>query len=106
MKEGWAKKLRNKELHDFYSSANSIRVTAGHVSIMEEKRNEYRILVGKLGCQSSKEDEEYLWEDHNKMDVKSIKLEIVASLKIGTNVRFCAYGLERSCLIEGGENVK
>jgi hypothetical protein len=37
--------LLDKELHDLYFSANSIRAIGGHVSIMEEKR----ILVGKFG---------------------------------------------------------
>lgn len=40
------------------------------------------------------------------MDLNSFKLEVVDWLKIGTNIRFCAYGTERSCFIEVGENVK
>jgi hypothetical protein len=42
-------KLRNKEPYDLYFSPNSIKVIPGHVAIMRETRNEYRILVGKLG---------------------------------------------------------
>jgi hypothetical protein len=48
------KKLRNEELHDFYSSPSIIRIIksrrmrwAGHVARMGEKRNTYRLLVGK-----------------------------------------------------------
>jgi hypothetical protein len=50
------RKLRNKELHDLYSSPsksiiriiNSRRMTwAGHVARMGEKRNTYRLLLGK-----------------------------------------------------------
>jgi hypothetical protein len=48
------RKLHNKELHDFYSSPSIIRIIkarkmrwAGHVARMEEKRNAYRLLVGK-----------------------------------------------------------
>jgi hypothetical protein len=50
---GW-RKLRNKELHDLYSSPSIIRKInsrrmgwAGHVARTGEKRNAYRILVGK-----------------------------------------------------------
>jgi hypothetical protein len=50
------RKLRNEELHDLYSSPSIIRIMkakrmrwAGHVARMGEKRNEYRLLVGKPG---------------------------------------------------------
>jgi hypothetical protein len=49
---GW-KKLHNEELHNLYSSPNTIRMIksrrmrwAGHVARAGEKRNAYRILVG------------------------------------------------------------
>jgi hypothetical protein len=49
------RKLRNKELHDLYSSPSTIRIIksrrmrwAGHVARMGEKINAYRLLVGKL----------------------------------------------------------
>ena len=48
------RRLRNKELHDLYSSPNIIRVIisrtirwAGHVARMEDRRCVYRVLVGK-----------------------------------------------------------
>jgi hypothetical protein len=48
------RKLHNKELHDLYSSPSIIRITksrrmrlAGHVARMGEKRNAYRLFVGK-----------------------------------------------------------
>jgi hypothetical protein len=47
-------KLRNEELHNLYSSPNIIRMIksrrmswAGYVARMGEKRNTYRISVGK-----------------------------------------------------------
>jgi hypothetical protein len=50
---GW-RKLHNEELHNLYSSPSIIRMIksrrmrwAGHVARMGEKRNVYRILVGK-----------------------------------------------------------
>jgi hypothetical protein len=53
VKGGW-RKLHNEELHDLYSSASIIRIMksrrmrwAGHVARMEEKRNTYRLFVGK-----------------------------------------------------------
>jgi hypothetical protein len=48
------RKLRNEELHDLYSSSSIIKMIksmrmswAGHVARMDEKRNGYRLLVGK-----------------------------------------------------------
>jgi hypothetical protein len=50
---GW-RKLHNEELHNFYSSPSIIRMIksrrvrwVGHVAQMGEKRNAYKILVGK-----------------------------------------------------------
>jgi hypothetical protein len=50
---GW-RKMHNEELHNLYSSSSIIRIIksrrmrwAGHVSRMREKRNMYRLLVGK-----------------------------------------------------------
>jgi hypothetical protein len=48
------RKLSNEELHDLYSSPSIIRIMksrrmrwVGHVARMGEKRNTYRLLVGK-----------------------------------------------------------
>jgi hypothetical protein len=50
---GW-RKLHNEELRDLYFSASTIRIIksrrmrwAGHVARMGEKRNAYKLLVGK-----------------------------------------------------------
>jgi hypothetical protein len=52
-KRDW-RKLHNEEFQNLYSSPNIIRMIksrsmrwAGHVPRMREKRNAYRILVGK-----------------------------------------------------------
>jgi hypothetical protein len=54
METGEWRKLHNKELRDLYSSPNIIRVIkvrrmrwVGHVARMGEKRNAYRLLLGK-----------------------------------------------------------
>jgi hypothetical protein len=51
---GCSRKLHNEVLHNFYSSPNIIRMMkprkmrwTGHIARMGEKRNAYRILVGK-----------------------------------------------------------
>jgi hypothetical protein len=48
------RKLHNEELRDLYSSPSIIKIIksrrmrwAGHVALMGEKRNAYRLLVGK-----------------------------------------------------------
>jgi hypothetical protein len=48
------RKLHNEELHNWYSLPNIVRMIksrrmrwAGHVARLGEKRNAYRILVGK-----------------------------------------------------------
>jgi hypothetical protein len=47
------RKLYNEELHNLYSSPSIIRIKsrrmrwAGHVAGMREKKNVYRLLVGK-----------------------------------------------------------
>jgi hypothetical protein len=58
MTGGW-RKLHNEELHILYSSTNIIRIIksrrmswAGLVARMGEKRNVYRLLVGKRGVAS------------------------------------------------------
>jgi hypothetical protein len=73
------RKLHNEELHNLYSSPNIIRMIksrrmrrAGHVARMGEKRNAYRILVGKpegrrpLGRPRSR------WGDNIKIDLREM----------------------------------
>jgi hypothetical protein len=57
------RKLHNEELHDLYSSLSVIRImksrrmrSAGHVARIGEKRNAYRLLVGKSEGKGHKED--------------------------------------------------
>jgi hypothetical protein len=62
------RKLHNEELHNLYSSPSKIRIIksrrmrwAGRVARMGEKRNVYRLLVGKPEVKNH-------WEDQNVGD--------------------------------------
>jgi hypothetical protein len=73
------KKLHNVELHNLYSSPTIIRMIksrrmrqAGHVERMGEKRNVYRILVGKPEGKRTLESPRRKWVDNIKMDLREI----------------------------------
>jgi hypothetical protein len=75
---GW-RKLHNEELHNLYSSPSIIRVIksrrtrwAGHVARMGEKRNAYRILVGKTEGKRPLGRPRRRWVDNIKMDLREI----------------------------------
>jgi hypothetical protein len=77
---GW-RKLHNEDLHDLYSSPNIIRIIksrrmrwAGHVARMGEKRNEYRLLVGKPQGKRPLGKPKCRWIDNIKMDLLEIGL--------------------------------
>jgi hypothetical protein len=69
-------KLHNKELHDLYSSPSIIGIIksrrmrwAGHVARMGEKRNAYRLLVGKLEGKRPLGRPRRRWVDNIGMDL-------------------------------------
>jgi hypothetical protein len=73
---GW-KKLHNEELHSLYSSPSIIRMIksrrmrwTGHATRMGEKRNAYRILVGKPEGKRPPRRPRRMWEDNIKMDLR------------------------------------
>jgi hypothetical protein len=73
---GW----RKMKLHNLYLSSNKIRMMksrrmrwAGHVTRMGEKRNAYRILVGKLEGMIPLGRPRSSWVDNNKIDLREIK---------------------------------
>jgi hypothetical protein len=75
---GW-RKLRNEELHNLYSSPNIIRMIksrrirwAGLVARKGEKRNIYRILVGKREGKKPLGRPRRRWVDNNKMVLREI----------------------------------
>jgi hypothetical protein len=75
---GW-RKLHNEELNDLYSSPSIIRIMksrrmrwAGHVARMVEKRNSYRLLVGKPEEKRPLGRLRRRWVDNIKMDLLQI----------------------------------
>jgi hypothetical protein len=77
-KRGW-RKLHNEELRDLYSSPSVIRIItsrrmrwAGHVARMGEKRNAYRLLVGKPDGKGPLVRPRRRWVDNIKMDLLEI----------------------------------
>jgi hypothetical protein len=73
---GW-RKLHNGGLHNLYCSPSIIRLIksrrmawAGHVARMEEKRNAYRILVGKPEGKRPLGRPRHRWEDNIGMDLE------------------------------------
>jgi hypothetical protein len=73
------RKLHNEELRDLYSSPSIIRIMklrrmrwAEHVSRMSEKRNAYRLLVGKPEGKKSLGRPRRRWMDNIKMDLLGI----------------------------------
>jgi hypothetical protein len=70
---GW-KKLHDKELHNLYSSPSVITKMrwAGHLTPRGEKRNAYRILVGKPEGKRQLGRPRLRWVDNIKMDLREI----------------------------------
>jgi hypothetical protein len=73
------RKFHNEELHNLYSSPNIIRMIksrrmrwAGHVARVGEKRNAYRILVGKPEERRPLGRPRRRWVDNIKIDLREI----------------------------------
>jgi hypothetical protein len=74
------RQLHNEELHDLYSSPIIIRIIksrrmrwAGHVARMGEKRNEYRLLVGKPGGKRPLGRPRRRWVDNIRIDLGEVR---------------------------------
>jgi hypothetical protein len=70
------RKLHNEELRDLYSSPSKTSVIksprmrwAGHVALMEEKRNAYRLLVGQPEGKRPRGRLRRRWVDNIRMDL-------------------------------------
>jgi hypothetical protein len=73
------RKLHNEELHDLYSSPSIIRLIksrrmrwAGHVARIGEKRNAYRLLVGKPEGKRPLGRRRLSWLDNIRMDLGEV----------------------------------
>jgi hypothetical protein len=73
------RELHNEELRDLYSSPNIIRIIksrrmrwASHVTQMGEKRNVYRLLVGKPEGKRPLGRPRRRWVDNFRMDLREI----------------------------------
>jgi hypothetical protein len=78
------RKLHNEELHNLYSSPSIIRIIksrrmrwAGDVARMGEKRNVYRLLVGRPEGKRPLGRPRRRWMDNIKMDLLEIELSVV-----------------------------
>jgi hypothetical protein len=85
-------KLHNEELHILHSSPNVIRTTksrrmrlAGHVARMGEKRNAYRILVGKPEEKRSLGRPRHRWVDNIKIDLREIGRDVMDWIDLAQN---------------------
>jgi hypothetical protein len=83
MTGGW-RKLHYEELHNLYSSPSKIRILksrrmrwALYVARMGEKRNVYRLLVGKPEGKRPLGRPRHRWIDNIKMDLLEIGLCVV-----------------------------
>jgi len=87
------RKLHNEELNDLYPSPNIGRVIkasrmrwAGHVAGMGERRDVYRVLVGKPEGKRPLGRPRRRWEDNIKMNVQEVGVWTGSSwLRIGTD---------------------
>jgi hypothetical protein len=74
---GDCRKLHNETLHNLYSSPNIIRIIksrrwAGHVARMGEKRNAYRISVGKPEEKRPLGRPRHRWVDNIKINLRAM----------------------------------
>jgi hypothetical protein len=80
---GW-RKLHNEEIHNLYSSPSIIRIIklrrmrwAGHVARMGEKKNVYRLLVGKPEGKRPLGRPRRRWMDNIKMNPLEMGMNVV-----------------------------
>jgi hypothetical protein len=80
--DGSWRKLHNDELHNLYSSPNTVRVIksrrmrwAGHVARMGEERGVYRVLVGRPAGKRPLGRPRRRWEENIKIHLREIGID-------------------------------
>jgi len=72
------RKLQNEELNDLYPSLNTLQVITSrmrwvrHVVSKGERRDAYRVLVGRPEGKRTLARSRYRWEDNVKMDLQEV----------------------------------
>jgi hypothetical protein len=108
------RKLHNEELHDLYSSP-SIRVIkvrrmrlASHAARMGEKRNAYRLLVGKPEGRRPLGRLRRRWLDNIRMDLVEVRLGDVNWIDLAQDRDrwTCEFGIKPSGSIKCWETIK
>jgi hypothetical protein len=96
---GEMRKLHNEELRDLYSFPSIIRIIksrrmrwAGHVARMGEKRNTYRLLVGKPQGKRPLGRPRHRWVDNIRIDLGEVGWGDVDW--IGQVESSCEFGIE------------
>jgi hypothetical protein len=107
--------LHNEELHDFYSSPRIIRIIeargmrwAGHEARMEEKRNAYRLLVGKPEGRRPLGRPRRRWLHNIRMDLVEVGWGDVDWIGLAQDKveSSCEFGIEPSGSIKCWETIE
>jgi hypothetical protein len=77
---GGCRKLQHEELHNLYLIKSRRMRWAGHVARMGEKRNAYRILVGKPEGTRPLGRPRRRWVDNIKMNLRQDGMEWIGSI--------------------------
>jgi hypothetical protein len=104
------RKIHSEGLNDPYASPSTFGVIksrrmrwAGHVTRMVERRDVYRVLVGKTEGKRPLGRPRHRWEDNIKMDLQEVGCEGMDWLRIGKVASSCECGNEPSGSIKCGE---
>jgi hypothetical protein len=91
------RKLHNEELHNLYSSPRTYNrifklsrmIWAGNLARMREKRNSYRILVGKPESMRSLGRSRCRWEDNIKIELREIGWSNMDWIDVDKDINKC-----------------
>jgi hypothetical protein len=111
------RKLHNEELRDLYCSPSIIRIiksrrmrSAGHVARIGEKRDAYRLLVGKPEKKRPLGRPRRRWEDNIRMYLGEVGWGDVDWIGLAQNRNrwraLCEVGIEPSDFMECWENIE